>query len=239
MKTPIIEAGAIVKTYQKANVRIPVLRGIDLRMFEGEFLGVMGASGSGKSTLLNIIGCLDRPTTGSYRLDGVDVLHASDDQLSRLRSRYLGFVFQTFNLIPNLTVFENVELPFLYRSNDPGTVSKRVQAAVSQVGLSGRMDHRPAELSGGEMQRVAIARALAIDPKLILADEPTGNLDSRNTEEIMALLGRLNAGGTTVVMVTHSAACAARARRMIHVKDGRLDNERSHLHPSTTAIKAA
>jgi putative ABC transport system ATP-binding protein len=225
MKTPIIEAGAIVKTYQKANVRIPVLRGIDLRMFEGEFLGVMGASGSGKSTLLNIIGCLDRPTTGSYRLDGVDVLHASDDQLSRLRSRYLGFVFQTFNLIPNLTVFENVELPFLYRSNDPGTVSKRVQAAVSQVGLSGRMDHRPAELSGGEMQRVAIARALAIDPKLILADEPTGNLDSQNSKEIMGLFKRLHDQGSTIILVTHDPRVAAYADSWVTIDDGRIIHE--------------
>ncbi|MGD9368205.1 MAG: ABC transporter ATP-binding protein [Desulfobacteraceae bacterium] len=225
MKTPIIEAGAIVKTYRKANVRIPVLRGIDLRMFEGEFLGVMGASGSGKSTLLNIIGCLDRPTAGSYRLDGVDVLHASDDQLSRLRSRYLGFVFQTFNLIPNLTVFENVELPFLYRSIDAGVVSERVRAAVSQVGLSGRINHRPAELSGGEMQRVAIARALAIDPKLILADEPTGNLDSRNSKEIMGLFKRLHDQGRTIILVTHDRRVAAYADSRVIIDDGRIAHE--------------
>jgi putative ABC transport system ATP-binding protein len=225
MKTPLIDAGAIVKTYQKANVRIPVLRGIDLRLFEGEFLGVMGASGSGKSTLLNIIGCLDRPTAGSYRLDGVDVLHASDDRLSRLRSRYLGFVFQTFNLIPNLTVFENVELPFLYRSIDPGAVPQRVHAAVSQVGLNGRIDHRPAELSGGEMQRVAIARALAIDPKLILADEPTGNLDSRNSKEIMGLFKRLHDQGSTIILVTHDPRVAAYADSRITIDDGRITHE--------------
>lgn len=227
MKTPIIDAGAIVKTYQKANVRIPVLRGIDLRLFEGTFLGVMGASGSGKSTLLNIIGCLDRPTAGSYRLDGVDVLHASDDQLSRLRSRYLGFVFQTFNLIPNLTVFENVELPFLYRPIDPGAVSKRVHAAVSQVGLSRRINHKPAELSGGEMQRVAIARALAVDPKLILADEPTGNLDSRNSREIMGLFKQLHDQGSTIILVTHDRQVAAYADSRVTIDDGRITHESS------------
>jgi putative ABC transport system ATP-binding protein len=225
MQTPIIQAGAIVKTYRKANVRIPVLRGIDLRMFEGEFLGVMGSSGSGKSTLLNILGCLDRPTAGSYRLDGVDVLHASDDQLSRLRSRYLGFVFQTFNLIPNLTVFENVELPFLYRSTDLGAVSEQVHAAVSQVGLNGRINHRPAELSGGEMQRVAIARALAIDPKLILADEPTGNLDSQNSKEIMGLFKRLHDQGRTIILVTHDRNVAAYADSRITIDDGRITHE--------------
>ena len=225
MKTPVIDAGAIVKTYQKANVRIPVLRGIDLRLFEGEFLGVMGASGSGKSTLLNIIGCLDRPTAGSYRLDGVDVLHASDDQLSRLRSRYLGFVFQTFNLISNLTVFENVELPFLYRSIDPGAASERVHAALSQVGLSGRINHRPTELSGGEMQRVAIARALAIDPKLILADEPTGNLDSQNSKEIMGLFKRLHDQGRTIILVTHDRRVVAYADSRITIDDGRITHE--------------
>ncbi len=225
MKTPIIDACAIVKTYRKETVTIPVLRGIDLRMLKGEFLGVMGSSGSGKSTLLNIIGCLDRPTSGSYRLDGVDVLRSSDDQLSRLRSRYLGFVFQTFNLIPNLTVAENVELPFLYRSVDPGAILQRVRTAIDQVGLSGRINHRPAELSGGEMQRVAIARALAIEPKLILADEPTGNLDSQNSKEIMLLFKRLHNQGSTIVLVTHSPQVAEYADSWVTINDGRIIRE--------------
>lgn len=221
MKTPLIDACAIVKTYQKDNVTVPVLRGFDLRMSEGEFLGVMGASGSGKSTLLNIIGCLDRPTSGSYRLNGVNILHSSDDQLSRMRSRYLGFVFQTFNLIPTLTVAENVELPFLYRSFDPITISEKVHTAISQVGLSGRINHRPAELSGGEMQRVAIARALAIDPKLILADEPTGNLDSRNSTEIMQIFKRLHNQGSTIILVTHDLEVASYADSVVTINDGR------------------
>lgn len=225
MKKPIIDACAIVKTYQKENVSIAVLRGIDLRMYAGEFLGVMGASGSGKSTLLNIIGCLDRPTSGTYRLDGVDVLHSSDDQLSRLRSRYLGFVFQTFNLIPNLTVAENVGLPFLYQSIDPNAIAQRVNTAISQVGLSERVNHRPAELSGGEMQRVAIARALAIEPKLILADEPTGNLDSRNSKEIMQLFERLHNQGRTIILVTHNREVASYADSWITINDGRVIRE--------------
>ncbi len=225
MKKPIIDACAIVKTYQKENVRIAVLRGIDLRMFEGEFLGVMGTSGSGKSTLLNIIGCLDRPTSGSYRLDGVDVLNSSDDQLSRLRSRYLGFVFQTFNLIPNLTVAENVELPFLYRSIDPNLIFERVHTAISQVGLSDRINHRPAELSGGEMQRVAIARALAIEPKLILADEPTGNLDSQHSKEIMQLFKSLHNQGRTIILVTHNREVVSYADSWITINDGRVIRE--------------
>ncbi|MGD8836036.1 MAG: ABC transporter ATP-binding protein [Desulfobacteraceae bacterium] len=227
MKTPIIDARAIVKTYRKESVTIPVLRGIDLRIFEGEFLGVMGASGSGKSTLLNIIGCLDRPSAGSYRLDGMDVLESSDDQLSRLRSQYLGFVFQTFNLIPNLTVVENVELPFLYRSDATGVISERVHTAIDQVGLGDRANHRPAELSGGEMQRVAIARALAIEPKLILADEPTGNLDSRNSREIMQLFKRLHDQGRTIVLVTHDRQIASFADFWVTINDGCIVRESS------------
>jgi ABC-type lipoprotein export system ATPase subunit len=225
MKTPVIDACGIEKTYRKEAVTIPVLCGIDLRMFAGEFLAVMGSSGSGKSTLLNILGCLDRPSAGAYRLDGVDVLQSSDDQLSRLRSRYLGFVFQTYNLIPNLNVAENVELPFLYRSVDPGEVAQRVHVAIAQVGLSNRINHRPAELSGGEMQRVAIARALAIEPKLILADEPTGNLDSQSSKEIMLLLKRLHNKGSTIILVTHDREVAAYADCRVTINDGLIIHE--------------
>lgn len=225
MHTPLIDARAVVKTYRKETVTIPVLRGIDLSVCEGEFLAIMGTSGSGKSTLLNIIGCLDRPTAGSYRLDGMDVLLSSDDELSRLRSRYLGFVFQTFNLIPNLTVAENVELPFLYRAIESNMISERVNRAISQVGLDGRINHRPAELSGGEMQRVAIARALAIEPKLILADEPTGNLDSRTGREIMQLFKGLHRQGRTIILVTHDRRIASFADSLVTINDGRIFRE--------------
>ncbi len=225
MKPPVIDACALEKAYRKETVTIPVLRGIDLRVFAGEFLAVMGSSGSGKSTLLNIIGCLDRPSAGSYRLDGLDVLQSSDDQLSHLRSHCLGFVFQTFNLIPNLTVAENVGLPFLYRSGDPGDISQRVRTAIGQVGLDGRTNHRPAELSGGEMQRAAIARALVIEPKLILADEPTGNLDSQNSREIMQLLKRLHNEGRTIIVVTHDREVASYADNLVTIRDGRMIHE--------------
>ncbi|MCK4787699.1 MAG: ABC transporter ATP-binding protein [Desulfobacteraceae bacterium] len=224
MNTPIVEASEIVKNYQKETTTIPVLRSVCLRMVKGEFLAIMGASGSGKSTLLNIIGCLDRPTTGSYLLDGVDVLKSSDDQLSRMRSRYLGFVFQTFNLISNLTVFENIELPFLYHTIQK-EISERVHTAIEQVGLSDRINHRPAELSGGEMQRVSIARALAIEPKLILADEPTGNLDSLNSREIMLLFKRLHNQGGTIILVTHDPQVASYADSCVTISDGQIIGE--------------
>ena len=225
MNTPIVEASEIVKNYHKETTTIPVLRSVCLHMVKGEFLAVMGASGSGKSTLLNIIGCLDRPTTGSYLLDGVDVLKSSDDQLSRMRSRYLGFVFQTFNLIPNLTVFENVELPFLYHIINQNEISERVHTAIEQVGLSDRINHRPAELSGGEMQRVSIARALAIQPKLILADEPTGNLDSLNSRDIMLLFKRLHNQGGTIILVTHDPQVASYADSCVTISDGQIIGE--------------
>ena len=225
MNTPIVEAAEIVKNYHKGTATIPVLRSVCLRMVKGEFLAVMGASGSGKSTLLNIIGCLDRPNTGSYLLDGVDVLKSSDDQLSRMRSRYLGFVFQTFNLISNLTVVENVELPFLYQTINQEEIRDRVHTAIEQVGLGNRLNHRPAELSGGEMQRVAIARALAIEPKLILADEPTGNLDSLNSKEIMFLLKRLHNQGGTIILVTHDPQVASYADSCVTISDGQIISE--------------
>jgi putative ABC transport system ATP-binding protein len=225
MNTPIVEASEIVKNYQKETTTIPVLRNVCLRMVKGEFLAVMGASGSGKSTLLNIIGCLDRPTTGSYLLDGVDVLKSSDDQLSHMRSRYLGFVFQTFNLISNLTVVENVELPFLYHAINQNQISEQVHTAIEQVGLSNRINHRPAELSGGEMQRVAIARALAIQPKLILADEPTGNLDSVNSRDIMLLFKRLHNQGGTIILVTHDPQVASFADSCVTISDGQIIGE--------------
>jgi len=222
MNLPVVDVSGIVKSYQMETHQVPVLRAVDLRLESGTFFAVMGASGSGKSTLLNIIGCLDRPDSGSYRLDGIDVLRSSDNELSRLRSRYLGFVFQTFNLISTLTVKENVELPFLYRTEHRDDISQRVNAAIAQVGLSERANHRPFELSGGEMQRVAIARALATDPKLILADEPTGNLDSQMSREIMELFKRLHAQGRTIILVTHDPQIAAYADACATMHDGRF-----------------
>ena len=227
MNAPIIEASGIVKRYQKVTGPLTVLQGVDLCLGKGQFLAVMGASGSGKSTLLNILGCLDRPSAGSYRLDGVDVATASDDRLSRLRSRYIGFVFQTFNLIPHLTVSENVTLPFLYQHIDQEEANRRAQMAVEQVGLSTRVDHRPNELSGGEMQRVAVARALAIEPKLILADEPTGNLDSHNSTAMMHLFRKLHRQGRTIVLVTHDPQVATYADTCITLHDGQIIAESS------------
>jgi putative ABC transport system ATP-binding protein len=222
MTAPLIDARGIVKTYHKNSNTIPVLRGIDLQLARGGFLCVMGASGSGKSTLMNIIGCLDRPSAGTFQLDGLDVIQSSDDQLSRLRSRFIGFVFQTFNLIPGLSVAENVELPFLYRSDQPTDVRQSVADAITRVGLDHRINHRPSELSGGEMQRVAIARALAIRPKLILADEPTGNLDSNNSQEIMQLFSQLHHQGSSIIMVTHNRDVAAYADTRMVISDGRI-----------------
>jgi putative ABC transport system ATP-binding protein len=222
MTAPLIDARGIVKTYHKNSNTIPVLRGIDLQLARGGFLCVMGASGSGKSTLMNIIGCLDRPSAGTFQLDGLDVIQSSDDQLSHLRSRFIGFVFQTFNLIPGLSVAENVELPFLYRSDQPTDVRQSVADAITRVGLDHRINHRPSELSGGEMQRVAIARALAIRPKLILADEPTGNLDSNNSQEIMQLFAQLHHQGSSIIMVTHNRDVAAYADTRMVISDGRI-----------------
>jgi putative ABC transport system ATP-binding protein len=224
MHRPLVDVKGIEKTYRLGNTRIPVLRGVDLNVEKGAFLALMGASGSGKSTLLNVIGCLDRPNAGSYLLDGVDVSRSSDDELSRLRSGCIGFVFQTFNLIANLTVAENVELPFLYqdRAEPQGQISRRVRTAIEQVGLGARANHRPAELSGGEMQRAAIARALAVGPKMILADEPTGNLDSRTSHEILLLFEELHQQGGTIILVTHDPQVAAHADSRITIHDGRI-----------------
>jgi putative ABC transport system ATP-binding protein len=220
--TLLVEAIGLIKTHILQTERIAVLRGVDLRIAKGGFVAIMGASGSGKSTLLNIIGCLDRPTAGSYLLDGIDVRLADDDQLSRLRSQHIGFVFQTFNLIEDLTVAENVALPFQYQAIGAQQIGLRVQRCLEQVGLAHRLRHRPAELSGGEMQRVAIARAMAVQPKLILADEPTGNLDSSTSREIMQLFKQINAAGSTLVLVTHDPWVARQAHSTITISDGRV-----------------
>ena len=221
----IIQAENLVKTYDLGETTVRALNGVSLEVPEGDMVAVSGASGSGKSTLMHIIGCLDRADSGRYILAGEDVSRLSKDQLSEIRNRHIGFVFQTFNLLPRLTALENVELPLLYAglSHAKG----RAAEALKQVNLDDRMRHRPNQLSGGQRQRVAIARALITNPALLLADEPTGNLDSRTGEEIMTLFGSLNAEGRTIVIVTHEPDIAARCRRQVHMKDGRITDGRA------------
>lgn len=222
MADRLVELCNVDKNYHIGSRRIAVLKSIDLTVREGDFLSIMGPSGSGKSTLLNIIGTLDRPDCGEYRFRGRPMMYLSDTELSTFRSRSVGFVFQTFNLVPVLDIFENVRLPFLYSKVDRVEARTRVIHAIEQVGLADRLDHRPAELSGGEMQRVAIARAIAVRPEMILADEPTGNLDSKTGMEILSLLTELNKRGTTIIVITHDSKVRDLAARRIHIKDGEL-----------------
>ena len=221
----LIEVEGVRKTHRMGERDVHALAGVSLSVARGDYLAVMGASGSGKTTLLHLIGCLDRPSSGRIRLDGTDVSGLDDDALSELRSRRIGFVFQAFHLIPQLSVAENVELPLVYQGVDAPRRTERARRVLASVGLAERADHRPSELSGGECQRVAIARALAAGPDVLLADEPTGNLDSRTGDEIMDLLAGLHAGGVTIVLVTHDPAKAGRARRRIEMRDGRIVRE--------------
>lgn len=218
----LVDIQNMSKSYNIKGRAIPVLKGIDLQVASGDFISIMGPSGSGKSTLLHLIGMLDRPDAGQYLFKGRSVLNISDRELSAYRSRSIGFVFQTFNLIPSLSVLENVKLPFLYGSGTNQYALKRAMKAIEQVGLKARMDHKPPELSGGEMQRVAIARAITIEPEIILADEPTGNLDSVTGKEILALLSGLNQKNVAVVMITHDATVASQAHIHITIKDGKI-----------------
>ena len=214
------------KHYQMEEVIVPALHGVTLDFEEGDFIALMGPSGSGKSTLLNLLGCLDRCTSGQYFLGEDDVSQMSDDQLSEVRSRYIGFIFQSYNLLPQYTVVENIEIPLLYqgtRLNDQ--TRQRCIALAEMVGLGERLDHRPTQLSGGQQQRVAIARALVNDPHVILADEPTGNLDSHTSDEIMRLLRKLNDAGKTIIMVTHENDIAAWARRAVRMRDGQVETD--------------
>ncbi|HOR01179.1 MAG TPA: ABC transporter ATP-binding protein [Anaerolineae bacterium] len=220
----VIEAEGLTKVYALGATTVPALRGVTLRVARGESLALMGPSGSGKSTLMHLLGCLDTPTAGSYRLEGQDVSRLSRDTRARVRNARIGFVFQTFNLLPRLSALDNVALPLLYRGNGAGA-TKQAARALERVGLGQRSAHRPSELSGGERQRVAIARALVTGPAIILADEPTGNLDSANGIEIMGLLTGLHREGVTLLIVTHDARVAAHAGRRLYMRDGAICRE--------------
>ncbi len=222
MSAAVLALQGVTKSYGQGDARVEVLHGLDLEVMPGEFVAIMGPSGSGKSTLLNILGCLDRPTGGAYLLDGEDVADLSDDRLSLIRNGRIGFIFQSYNLIAQLTVLENVKVPLLYRARGRGGEGRRPEDLLETVGLSHRLAHRPSQLSGGECQRVAIARALVNDPILILADEPTGNLDSKTGAEVLELLEGLHRQGRTIVLITHDPAVAKRAGRTVRLQDGRL-----------------
>jgi putative ABC transport system ATP-binding protein len=210
----------ISKVYKMGDIEVPALRAVNLEMEEGEFVAIMGPSGSGKSTLMNLIGCLDTPTQGKYWLDSREVSLLSDDELADIRNMKIGFVFQGFNLLPRLTALENVELPLIYRGVGSRERREKAMEALARVGLENRMNHKPSELSGGQQQRVAIARALAGNPPLILADEPTGNLDSASGKEVLATLGELNRQGHSIVLITHDPDIAAQAARIVRIQDG-------------------
>ena len=218
----LLSMTGVRKVYDTGAVQVEALRGVDLEIAHGDYLAIMGPSGSGKSTLMHIIGCLDVPTAGEYELDGASVASMTETQLAEVRNRRLGFVFQSFNLLPSLTAQRNVELPLVYAGVGPAERRERARAALERVGLGDRVDHRPGELSGGQQQRESVARALVTDPALILADEPTGALDSVSTRDILDLFDELNASGRTIAVITHEHDVAARARRIVHIYDGRL-----------------
>ena len=221
----LIETVDLWKTYVMGSEEIHALRGVSVQIDRGEYVAIMGPSGSGKSTLMNLIGCLDTPSKGSYLLNGRQVGEMNDNELARIRNEEIGFVFQTFNLLPRATALRNVELPLVYAGVPAKHREQRAKAALDKVELTSRMSHRPNELSGGQRQRVAIARALVNNPSILLADEPTGNLDSKTGQEIMSLFERLHHAGNTIILVTHEADVAAFARRSIHLRDGQVEND--------------
>jgi putative ABC transport system ATP-binding protein len=221
----LIETRDLTKTYVMGTEEIHALRGVSLQIESGEYVAIMGPSGSGKSTLMNLIGCLDTPTTGSYLLNNKQVAQMNDNELAQIRNKEIGFVFQTFNLLPRASALRNVELPLVYAGMPAKEREQRARSVLSQVELGDRVSHRPNELSGGQRQRVAIARALVNNPSILLADEPTGNLDSKTGAEIMALFERLHASGNTIVLVTHEADIAAFAHRTIHLRDGKIEQD--------------
>lgn len=219
----IINFDNITKIYEIGTVQVPALRGISMVVDKNEYIALMGPSGSGKSTLMNLIGCLDTPTSGEYLFEGKDVSRFTDDQLAEIRNRKIGFVFQNFNLIPRSNVFHNVELPMIYAGESSSSRKKKTLEAIEKVGLTDRMHHKPNELSGGQRQRVAIARALVNNPSIILADEPTGNLDTKTGEEIMAIFEDLYKAGNTIILVTHEEDIASHARRVVRLRDGHVE----------------
>lgn len=220
MGAVMVDVNAVTKDYRMGKIGVPALRGIDLKVAAGEMVAIMGPSGSGKSTLMNILGCLDRPTHGKYELHGEEISKKTDSQLAEIRNQKVGFVFQSFNLLPQLTALENVELPLIYRGQAAGIRRAKAGTALVRLGLGERLRHRPQELSGGEQQRVAIARAVAAEPEIVLADEPTGALDSRSGEEILAVFQELHAQGITVIMVTHDPNVARHCERIVRLADG-------------------
>jgi putative ABC transport system ATP-binding protein len=231
--TPAFEAIEVVRTYQMEGVEVPALRGVSLRIDQGEFVAIVGPSGSGKSTLMHLFGCLDRPTKGILNIGGRNVVRLTEGELAELRNTMIGFVFQSFHLLARTSAIENVGLPLVYRGTPRTERRRRATAALEIVGLGHRLDHRPSQLSGGEQQRVAIARALVGGPRVVLADEPTGNLDSKTGREVMDLLTRLNTDhGVAVVLVTHDSGVAERARRQIHVRDGLVERDTGAHEPA-------
>jgi putative ABC transport system ATP-binding protein len=224
-RPPVIELVDVTKVYRTGTLEVEALRGVSAVIDESEYVAIMGPSGSGKSTLMHILGCLDVPTSGSYRLAGEDVSSMTEVDLAEIRNRRIGFVFQQFNLLPSLNASRNVELPLAYAGVERAERHERAQIALARVGLEDRVDHRPGELSGGQQQRVAVARALVTDPDLILADEPTGNLDSVSANEMLALFGELHASGRTVVLITHEPDVAAAAQRTVRIRDGNIQEE--------------
>ncbi len=219
---PLLDLHEITKEYRMGQGALPALRGVDLRVHQGEYLAIMGPSGSGKSTLMNILGCLDNPSTGTYHLGGQDVSRMSEAELAIVRNREIGFVFQTFNLLPRATAIANVELPLVYRGLEPRERRRRALQALEAVGLEDRGQHKPSELSGGQCQRVAIARALVTEPRILLADEPTGNLDTATTGELLALFAGIHRQGNTLLLVTHDTEVAHHAKRVIQMRDGEV-----------------
>ena len=221
----LIKVVDLCKVYNPGENEVRALDHVDLEIDQGEFVAIIGQSGSGKSTFMNMLGCLDVPTSGKYYLNGTDVSTMTDNQLSEVRNREIGFIFQGFNLIPNLTAEENVELPLIYRGMDKKSRKKLAQESLEMVGLGNRMNHKPAEMSGGQQQRVAIARAIAAKPPVILADEPTGNLDSGSSKEILGILKQLHSGGRTVILITHDDAIASQAKRVVRIMDGKIESD--------------